>query len=529
MGEKISRRDFLRLADLLTKALLLAACAPEGFSQPPTTASNLPPDVSGIPVIPNKTEPLPATSTVTPELIATPSRPEANIDAFGGSYPKELWEKIQAEGFAEQESRLQEFWRYWSGAANPAVAPLDKNEKMQFEYKFNPENPADAYVVVNVRDRGYQVEVDGKQVTVDYFSVPFYQGKPVQTAPGQYVNGEIETGQGPLFLTNNGRKDASGDRWYLSAEYGLPVRRSSYTNRVAERINPDGRWANEEQMHDYYLAKFNETILPGEPEKLTIYSEAGYSGLDILDKGQAWRDFLAPMQAYFNRNWRAALDMPNDTEGIIKWLREHDYKTPMKVQSGDKEEWFKMLQGSHWGSGFWEPNNRNNLGNMQMDWKAPKVWMISAQGFNNDWACRAKLNELEQLNGNFTYSMGWWGKSSFGSAAYAEGLLFDVNGLPIFVMSNNSVIGDHDWMPKVKKYQFGGLNQSVKYQGLDEEKAATALYLSWVFSNINYNRDEYWNGEYSDITSWSSDVPKSNAFWVEDVTEENRVFVSSQR
>ena len=183
-------------------------------------------------------------ATATANRVAILGRPETNRDASGGVYPEGMWNKIEAGGFAQPEQAIQDFWRYWAKAKSLEGLVLGPNEILQIEYKYDPKNPQDACVVVNIRNSGY--EVDGQEI--DFISVPYFDGRPVGAAPTKYFNGEIEAGQGPLLLTNDGWDKVNAWQWYLSCEKGLLVRREKQTNTVVEQINKQGAWATAERL-----------------------------------------------------------------------------------------------------------------------------------------------------------------------------------------------------------------------------------------------------------------------------------------
>lgn len=274
---------------------------------------------------------------------------------------------------------------------------------------------------------------------------------------------------------------------------------------------------------DKALSEFE--VRPGEKEKLTLYSESCFSGMDIKEeyKTQAWKDFLAPIQAYFNRQWRAALDMPSDQAGIIKWLQENDYKTPMMVKNSKGEEvWFKILQGNNSPS-KWTPGVRKELAGMQINWEKPQVWIVAAMAYQNHPACQAKLAELEEINGNLGKTIGYSGRSFKGDSGYAEGLLFDQEGSPILLMMNPQ---SNQYSTQAKYYQFGDASGEPRYSRESDAVVATAMFKNWVESNIKFNRDNFGDASYTRLHSWTTPgCGDCYAFWVQDVTDKNNIFV----
>jgi len=250
-------------------------------------------------------------ATETDNPVPTPARPVANRGASGSVYPEGLWNKIEAGGFAQQERAIQDFWIYWTRAKSPEGLVLGPNEILQFEYKYDPKNPQDACVVVNIRNSGYKV--DGQEI--DFISVPYINGRPVGVAPTKYFNGEIEKGLSPLLLTNNGWDNIDRWDWYLSCENGLLVRREKQTNTVVERINEQGEWVTAERLTQVEIGQ----IQPGGivAVKLGLAAPVEEEGIGaVVDEEmgkQKWKDL-----------WLAELDLRYPSaQGVDFWHSGH--------------------------------------------------------------------------------------------------------------------------------------------------------------------------------------------------------------
>ena len=123
------------------------------------------------------------------------------------------------------------YYQYWAGAAYSPVHPPAAEDGLFFVYVFNPENAADACLAIPAT--GY--------FNFEVLSAPYVQGRPQTAAPEQYVNGRIETGQGPLPLTKSGISTETGAQFQLSCQAGRWVRRDA-AGAVMERINQQNQW-----------------------------------------------------------------------------------------------------------------------------------------------------------------------------------------------------------------------------------------------------------------------------------------------
>ena len=302
-GCKVTIWRIAKISNLFLVVTLLSGCVsvetkPVITRTTPNTEPTRPRTTEVTPKIATATEPITQQPSVTATdgPVVTPGRPEINRDASRGEYPEGLWNKIEAGGFAQQEQAIQDFWGYWARAKSPEAVVLGANEILQFEYKYDPKNPQDACVVVNIRNSGYKV--DGQEM--DFISVPFVDGRSEGTAPTKYVNGEIEKGQEPLLLTDNGWNNIDWWEWYLSCEKGLLVRREKQTNTVVEQINKQGAWATAGRLTQVKIGQ----IQPGGivAVKLGLAAPMEEEGVNaVVDEEmgkQKWKDL-----------WLAELDL----------------------------------------------------------------------------------------------------------------------------------------------------------------------------------------------------------------------------
>lgn len=215
MERPLSRRDFLR--GLTAAALLGAGISACARPEESATATKIPTKT------PNSEPSI--TPTLEEEAIPTPVRPDFKAGA-GGEYSEEQKRLIESGTFAEQEKAFDNWINnYWGIAENRPFLP--NSAELNFNYKFNFNDPQNALVILEATSRDYP---EGSRT----FYFPIKDGQFMTTPPEAKEGFTIPDGFGPLRLSG-------GENNYILVNIDQAWVRVDSNGLIRETLNLESR------------------------------------------------------------------------------------------------------------------------------------------------------------------------------------------------------------------------------------------------------------------------------------------------